>query len=153
MPLRADPMTARNGTIGDRLRQVRAYFGLNQTDMSARMGVVVRPYQSYEAGKRLPQAEGLQALAGMGVDTNWLLTGAGQMLRDVLPEPPGPLDDRLLEICIETLEAELAAAGRALTPARKAAAVSALYELLLDEEGGMRRPDIKVVRQMIKLAG
>lgn len=117
------------------------------------MSVVVRPYQSYESGTRLPQAEGLRALAESGIDLNWLLTGKGQMRHDVSANEALPVDEGLLETCIEAVEEELARAGRTLPPAKKAKAVSALYELLADEEGEERRPNVKVVQQFIKLAG
>lgn len=49
--------------------------------MADKMSVVVRPYQMYEAGERPPKADGLAALARLGMDINWLLTGVGHMVR------------------------------------------------------------------------
>jgi transcriptional regulator with XRE-family HTH domain len=61
--------------------------------MAAKLGVAPRPYQYYEAGTRLPQAEGLVVLAQAGIDVNWLLTGKGSLLREEKAESRSNADN------------------------------------------------------------
>jgi transcriptional regulator with XRE-family HTH domain len=67
-------------TVGERLEQIRASFGLTQADFAAQCGVPLRTYSNYATDKRPPSHEVLQALAGKGINLNWLLTGEGEML-------------------------------------------------------------------------
>ena len=48
----------------------RNRLGLKQSDVAAYLGIEVRSYQYYEAGRRRPDYEGLVALA---VTTDYLL--------------------------------------------------------------------------------
>lgn len=162
-------MTARGAQINDRMRALRSYLDLTQAEMAARMGVSLRAYQTYEAGESLPKATDVGMLAASGADLHWLLTGEnrggtwveskdGSRVPFVSTEAPTPaspsfLDEHLLAVCIDAVDTELALAKRTLPSARKAAAISALYELLADEEGAVRQLDHKVVQQFIKLAG
>ncbi len=72
-------------TIGDRLREERDRLGMNQEDFGAAGGVKRKSQFNYEAGERLPDAGYLSAIAELGVDVRWVITGS----RDY--EPPTPL--------------------------------------------------------------
>lgn len=49
-------------------------MGLKQSDVAAHLGIAVRSYQYYEAGRRRPDYESLVALADyFGVTTDYLL--------------------------------------------------------------------------------
>lgn len=77
----------------NRLKQVRASLGITQKTMSARLGLGTTTWQSYELGKNLPGTEIYLKLAQMGYSIDWILTGAGTMLRTPLEEkPPGSSD-------------------------------------------------------------
>lgn len=67
--------------MGARLKAVREHFGLNATDMAARVDLSGRSsWERYERGKHTPNGEILLHLSEMGINTNWVLTGQGQML-------------------------------------------------------------------------
>ncbi|TMJ19007.1 MAG: helix-turn-helix transcriptional regulator [Alphaproteobacteria bacterium] len=69
---------ARFGTsveFGKRLAEERGRFGATQKDFGARAGVTLDSQSRYETGKTVPNAEYLAALAAVGVDVNYLLTG------------------------------------------------------------------------------
>lgn len=134
---------------------VRSQWSLTQAEMASRMGVSLRAYQNYETHEREPRAVDLAPLGEYGINLNWLLTGEGQMRREEGGEShdSASLDEGLLEVCIEAVEEEVGRAKRTISASNKAKAVSALYDLLMDEENEDRHPDVKIVRQFIKLAG
>ncbi|GEM_PF-3498178 len=49
--------------------------------MAALVGGHERSWQGYEKGDNLPGSEVLQALAKLGFNTNWILTGEGHMYK------------------------------------------------------------------------
>lgn len=115
MSLRADPMTARNDLVASRLREVRAYFGLNQDEMANRSRLGTRGWQRLEQEGRTPKDEALALLAEGGIDLNWLLTGAGQMLRGAPSKPPAQptaeVDARFYGAVLEGVSAIYAECG------------------------------------------
>lgn len=65
----------------ERFAALRGHFGgLSQREAAKRFGIAKNTWQRYEAGQ-LPGGDLLKALAEEGIDTNWLLTGDGTMLR------------------------------------------------------------------------
>lgn len=147
-------MTARNVAVAERLRSVREFFRVAQPDFAEKCGVSIRAYQDYEAGKRLPGSETLQALAEAGIDLNWLLTGTGQMLRDAPSALPSPLDEQLLAETLRLVDDWLSAHRRTMTAARKAEVAASIYAMALEDvvEG---RPalDARRIAHILKLAG
>lgn len=81
-------MAARSMNVCARLKSVRVHLRLTQAEMAGQMGISTRAYQTYEAAQRQPRAVDLAALAEVGIDLNWLLTGAGSMLRAAQEPPP-----------------------------------------------------------------
>lgn len=62
--------------IGERVKQVRDKFGLNQRDFAARLGTGAGRISMIESGQNVPGGDLLVRLhAEFGVDLNWLLTG------------------------------------------------------------------------------
>jgi transcriptional regulator with XRE-family HTH domain len=59
----------------ERLREKRDALGFTQDVMAAKAGISKRSYCAYEAGETAPSAKLLAALANMGVDVGYLLTG------------------------------------------------------------------------------
>ena len=51
------------------------------TDMAGILGINYRTYQNYEVGRSDIGWDALSALAKLGFDANWLLTGEGEMKR------------------------------------------------------------------------
>ncbi|MDH4585620.1 helix-turn-helix transcriptional regulator [Pseudomonas sp. BN415] len=61
--------------IGDRLKQERERLGSNQTDFAAQAGVSKNTQYNYEKGDRSPDAAYLAAIADVGVDILYVVTG------------------------------------------------------------------------------
>ena len=64
-------------TVGKRLEHMRAH--VTQREFAATLGVALRTYQNYERDERPPSAEVLRAVAGLGWNPTWLLTGDGSL--------------------------------------------------------------------------
>lgn len=62
-------------TIGERLREERERFGFNQTLFAQWGGVQKRSQLNYEQDARQPDAAYLAAIAHMGADVLYILTG------------------------------------------------------------------------------
>lgn len=68
-------------SITERLTALRSHFGLSQKAMAARLGIAGNTWQRYELANEPPNSSVLAKLAAEGIDTHWLLTGEGAMLR------------------------------------------------------------------------
>lgn len=62
-------------SFSDRLQEERKRLGLNQADFGAVGSVTKKTQMLYESGVRHPGADYLQAVASIGVDVLYLLTG------------------------------------------------------------------------------
>lgn len=62
-------------SIGSRVRSIRKERGLSQVAFSSLLGISHGALQAYESGSSIPGGKALTALAELGVDVNWLLTG------------------------------------------------------------------------------
>lgn len=61
--------------IGTRLKQERKRLGLSQRELGHFGGVAANAQGRYESGERVPKADYLAAVANVGVDVLYLLTG------------------------------------------------------------------------------
>lgn len=61
--------------IGERLKEERERIGLNQTDFAAKAGASKNSQYNYEKGERNPDSAYLAAVAAVGVDVLYVLTG------------------------------------------------------------------------------
>jgi len=81
-------------SAGERLREERTRLGLKQEDLAAAGSVNRNTQGSYERGARNPDTAYLAAIAGLGIDVLYVVTGAR------VPEPLSDLseeDERLLK--------------------------------------------------------
>lgn len=101
-------------SMSRRLRYVREVLGLTQSEMASRLRVKLRAYQSYESAQRFPQADSLEALHGLGISVDWLLTGTGGMLLRDPADGRIPWDAILCGQVAEAIAEVYAAAGRGL---------------------------------------
>lgn len=62
-------------SFAERLREERQRVGLNQTDFAEAGGVKRDAQQNYENGSRRPDSSYLEAVAALGVDVTYILTG------------------------------------------------------------------------------
>lgn len=67
-------------SIGSRLKVWRDSLSLKQADAASVIGLSASTYQNYERDVRAPNTEGWEAFVRAGINANWLLTGAGEML-------------------------------------------------------------------------
>jgi len=70
----------------NRLKIARESLRKSQKEMAELLGVGLKSWQIYEQGTSVPGGKVFEALAMMGFDVNWLLTGEGSMRR---PEANG----------------------------------------------------------------
>lgn len=61
--------------IGRRLKEERKRLGLNQEQFALAAGITRRPYAEWEAGNTSPTAAQLAALARLGADVRYIVTG------------------------------------------------------------------------------
>jgi len=66
-------------TIGERLKAERTRLGFNQTEFAAVGGVQRRAQVFYEQDERRPDAGYLEAVARLGVDVQYVITGKPAM--------------------------------------------------------------------------
>jgi HTH-type transcriptional regulator, cell division transcriptional repressor len=77
-------------TFGDRLAAAREKTGMNQKDLTKRLGIKLSTLRSWEEDWAEPRANKLQMLSGLlNVSLTWLLTGEGDGIT-------GPDDDLAL---------------------------------------------------------
>lgn len=70
-------------SLPERLKQARETLRYTQKDLSKAVSVSVQMWRAYEAGSSVPGGNVLEALARLGFNVNWLLTGEGEMRRVV----------------------------------------------------------------------
>lgn len=113
-------------SIGDRLREERQRLDMNQTQLGERGGVTKKTQMLYEGGERFPDAAYLAAIASIGADIRYIVTGD----RDAPPPEVLSADER-----------DLLALFRNAPLAVKAAAIGAL-------QGGSSPAPAKVKKQV-----
>jgi transcriptional regulator with XRE-family HTH domain len=74
--------------ISRRLAEARSRLGMTQDQVSRRIGIGLRTYLRSESGERIMSASEIAAVGDLGVDTEWLLTGNGEMIRRGMGEEP-----------------------------------------------------------------
>ena len=62
-------------SFGNRLSEERKRIGMNQTEFGTVGGVTKTSQLNYEAGTRSPNVDYWQAIAAIGVDVSYILTG------------------------------------------------------------------------------
>jgi transcriptional regulator with XRE-family HTH domain len=72
---------------GARLEDEREKLGLKKGEMAAYGGVAGSAYTNYSEGKRAPDADFLAAIAAIGADVQYILTGVRSSL--VAESSPG----------------------------------------------------------------
>jgi transcriptional regulator with XRE-family HTH domain len=61
--------------LGSRIREERTRLGKNQAELAAEIGIAKKSQTNYELGHSAPNAEYLAAVAGLGMDVLYVLTG------------------------------------------------------------------------------
>jgi transcriptional regulator with XRE-family HTH domain len=116
-------------TVADfacRLRSVRLRLRLTQREMAAAANVKYRSWQDYESGKSIPGGKVLAALAIVGINTNWLLTGAGPVR---VHDESGSGGRGLLQAVVDAIGDVLLETAQRHTPEEQAAVLAAFRRL------------------------
>lgn len=74
-------------TPAERLKKIRG--DKSQKEMAALLGINYRTYENYEKGLNDPSWSACEAIAKLGFNANWLLTGEGEMRRGAVEYPLG----------------------------------------------------------------
>lgn len=113
----------------DRLKQVRGDLRKTQKEMAIVVGCHERAWQKYEKGDNSPGSEILEALAKLGYNTNWILTGVGQMYVDTHQQVEGfASDDGIVSY----------KAGNALEALQIKPVMDAVMEVMTSDHSGVK---------------
>lgn len=67
--------------IGKRIKMLRAYLGLNQTEFAENIGSAQNTITGYESGRRTPSSQAMALICNVyGVNMEWLKNGTGEMM-------------------------------------------------------------------------
>lgn len=125
-----------------RLREARRRLGKTQKEMAAACGVGLSTWQNYEAGVNQPGPGVLARLTGMGISSDWLLTG----------REPASLDEELLQDVIAGVEAVLTERRQRLAPEKKGRLVVVLYQMFREMDRGSATQEHDLIAKMVGLA-
>ncbi|MCF3593408.1 helix-turn-helix domain-containing protein [Rhodobacteraceae bacterium LMO-12] len=94
---------AESATLGDRITGARDAAGMNQKELSKRIGIKLTTLQDWENDLSEPRANKLQMLAGLlNVSITWLLEGVGDGVDG--PDEGPPIDEDMRSILSELRE-------------------------------------------------
>lgn len=116
-------------SIGERLKEERERLSYNQADFAAVGGASRGSQVAWEKGGAYPNAEFLAAIAAIGADVQYIITGE----RHPSAPPPAPIDWPTMERILAMLEAAAAQAGRRWPESRKLKAAVDVYNFVLEE--------------------
>lgn len=128
-----------------RVKRISKELAGSETKMATLLGIQQRTFNGYLSPDR---QDNLLALLPRilqeypQISREWLYFDEGDMYGGGGPQkPPTPhIDAALLQQVMEMLEEHLQAVKGKLSPARKAAVVSQLYELIVEQEEQAREP-------------
>jgi len=118
--------------LGARLRAIRIRLDLTQGEIARKIGSSATAIGQYEKNEKVPGGKVLAGLARLGVNINWLLTGEAR-----------PVDGKLLETIIATVEGQLMQDLRVLSPETKAELLVFLYEYFEEDAAGLQRGELE----------
>lgn len=111
-------------SFGRRLKEWRAYLGCTQASLASELDIHIGMLKKYEAGRSMPSAEGMAALARTGVNLGWLIAGIGEM------RAAGPVPREDKDAFVVITSGELEPPIDALRDARLAAVFSHLVDAM-----------------------
>lgn len=87
--------------MNERIKQLRKYLGLNQTDFGSRIGIKQTSIANYESGTRVPLDTVVASICReFGVSEQWLRYGTGEMF------PPRTRAQEIAEFAADLLSDE-----------------------------------------------
>ncbi|MCK5056552.1 MAG: helix-turn-helix transcriptional regulator [Candidatus Aminicenantes bacterium] len=86
-------------TLGDRLRIIRKFLGLNQEVISQKLQITNQTLSRYEKNVRFPDSLFLRRFGILfNVNANWLLYGIGDMFIEDTDRSPDSKQDKLKKL-------------------------------------------------------
>lgn len=116
-----------------RLREERLRLDMDQATLGEHGGVKALAQRNYENGKRFPDVRYLSAVAAVGVDVLYVITG-----KRAFSEPDLEAELEQYGKALEVIEMALQRIGRNLAPDKKRRAVDILYRA---SKGGADREE------------
>lgn len=137
-------------TLAERLKKAREALGKNQKEMALTVGVSYRSWQGYEDGDNVPGGNVFEALARLGLNVNWLLTGEGPMKQgEERNVPSGEIDVELHVAVLNVVDELLESTEKQPTQEQKSRLIAALYRLASERKD--RTVDRTTALQLVKL--
>lgn len=152
-------------TIGDRLRFIRSSLKLSRDKFALSLGIARSSLQKYEENQAVPGGNVLKAMCEHGFNTNWILTGQGDMqLASTSRSGQASVDVALLRHVVESVDNSLKKQDKNLDSARRAKLYGFIYEECLeqrqtrqkDENAALAAPqgvDFARVARVVEMAG
>jgi len=127
--------------VKERVRTARNFLKLSQEALAMETGSQRTTVAGYESGISLPRAEFLRELSiKYGINPNWILTGQGDMLNEIIKKPPIIEElQKIIDQTVEPIEARVSQLEAFLKDAdlAKQPAAKAESEVLSDDEGSL----------------
>lgn len=124
-----DSSTAINSLeIGERLKTARTALGLTQQALAEKIESSKTGIQANETGRSVPGGHVLLGFINLGISSDWLLAGKGEMFLDEGAIGLSSAELHLFCDALEVIEMYLAKHRRTLPPEKKRKAVEALYK-------------------------
>ncbi len=121
------------------MRAAREALGLTQDGLAQAVEGSKPGIRDNEGGKNVPGGKVICGLVSLGINANWLLTGAGPMLlKDLEPAPPPPVKINI-EALAEVIRSVHALAKPGETPEALSRKAARFYVYMIDE--GLITPD------------
>ena len=128
-------------SIGKRIKHLRGKE--SRRAFGHRIGVVENTLRNYEEGMSLPNSDVLAEIArNTGCQLDWLILG------EEIPVS-GRIDRRVLADSLAVVEEYLEEEGRALSSEAKAALVSEIYRITLEDEDSNPVRLLKLIRHAL----
>lgn len=122
-------------SIGNRLREERRRVNRSQTELGDVAGITKNTQMLYESDKRLPKADYLVAVAAIGIDVLYVLTGERTKPQPVQDEAEAStyIDARFLAEIVDRLEDITTQAGKRWRTADLIRAAAEVYNFMMEE--------------------
>lgn len=123
--------------LSDRLKALKQSWNLTQKEMALRLDIAVSTYQYYERGERDIPAKLLIKIASFGVNSNWLLTGQGEMFLENGQNPikrNAPVSKPPVGNAIRVYNNVLKRTGLELDPEGQEKLFKIIQDMLADDE-------------------
>lgn len=135
--------------IGKRIREYRQEKKLKGKELAGIINISQSALSDIENGHNKPSADTIASIVkNTDIDTYWLLTGEGKMLRTETSKKLSPLNSDLLKKVIKTVEDISIERNLSLRSTNKAELVILLFEELLEDETKRLNLEERILRLM-----